>query len=313
MLWWTRRKLQSTDSRSRAAAIGELIRSARIDRNTIAPLIGALDDGDTDVRAAALEATQALAGRQTDEARANGWNGEVFLTSELLQVILDLIEGDAEIAIRTKASESLERIAGAYWVLSQNSAALRGQVLAEVAPLIDALDGNSKKTARFAADTLDRLGWKPNSAAQRVQFAIARERWSEVAALDIDVIVSEYDRGAPAFRRTLLQALGGTRDARGHELLTRGAEDGDADVRAGAAFAIGTTEHPRSIELLSRLCADPDPQVRSTAIAAFGHEPTRDNPLAVAALIELLQQSLSDPAARALARCRIPDVAPWPS
>lgn len=299
MLWWARRKLQSTDSRSRAEAIGDLVRSARIDPDTIALLIGALDDGDAAVRAAALEATQVLAGRQTDEARAKAWSGEVFLTSELLQVVLDMVDADAELPVRGQARASLERITSAYWVLSQNAAALRSQVLAQVAPLVDALDSDSRETARFAADTLDRLGWKPDSAAQRVRFALARERWSEVAALDFDSIVAHYDRGAPALRRTLLQALGGTRDARGLALLTKAAEDADAEVRVGAAFAIGTTEHPQAIELLARLCADPSPQVRDTAIAAFGHEPTRDNPLALAALIELLHQSLSDPAARA--------------
>jgi HEAT repeat protein len=298
MLWWTRRKLQSTDSRSRAEGIGELVRSARIDRDTIALLIGALDDGDAAVRAAGLDATQVLTGRQTDEARANAWSGEVFLTSELLQVVLDMVDADAETPIRRQARETLERITGAYWVLSQNAAALRDQVLVEVAPLVDALDSDSSETARFAADTLDRLGWKPVSAAQRVQLALARERWSEVAALDFNTFMRHYERGAPALRRTLLQALGGTRDARGLELMTRAADDADAEVRVGTAYAIGTSEHPQAIELLARLCADSSPQVRDTAIAAFGHEPTRNNALALAALIDILHTSLSDPDAR---------------
>lgn len=59
-----------------------------------------------------------------------------------------------------------------------------------IAPLVEVLKGEfQSRTKRFAADTLEKLGWEPAENTDKAYLLIVKERWEELAELGLEYLI----------------------------------------------------------------------------------------------------------------------------
>src|SRR5262249_22081567 len=133
-----------------------------------------------------------------------------------------------------------------------------GSALA-IEPLLVLLVDKHDIVRSAAADALVRLGWEPNSDAERARLAGGTHCWGEAAVL------------GPAAVDALTLALG----------------DVLAEVRVAAASALGHTGQPAAVAPLVTAVADANRAVREASVDALA---TLANPEATEPLLRLLQR-----------------------
>ncbi len=154
-----------------------------------------------------------------DSARTLGRLNEAPALPALIRAL-----DDPDILVRTAAVEALGEI--------RDSRARP--------PLLRTLEKDCHQVQMEAAWALDRLGWKPESALQKVQYLIAKEQWNALVGM-----------GRPAI-----------------EPLIRALKEDHSGVRSGATEALKKIGVP-ALEALARECRSKDPVQQKAAVRAI--------------------------------------------
>jgi HEAT repeat protein len=298
MLWWTLRRLRSKnpEARRRAAASLRHRREAR----TVEPLLAALDDFSSEVRALValalgdigdVRAVESLiAALKTWDSRAR-WAAMEALAKFKERAVPALLTAldDPDPGFRRVAVELLGAIG--------DSRALE--------PLLTCLQDADYAVRRHAVRALEAWGWHPETAAQRVLMTIATGHLAPLVAegeAAVEPLITALTLDDAHVRSEAAWALGHIGDARAVEPLVTALADADHQVRLAAAEALGRFRDPRAVDPLLTVLREKGmaAQQRVTAIAALGMS---GDTRAVEALLDALhdrEPTVRDAASRAL-------------
>lgn len=216
--------------------------------------LAALFDGDPAVRILAI--------RGLDE----------YDREEYLDVLIGLLRGDAEPAVRGVAAEALGR-----FVISM-----------EFDLLTDAAADRLRDALR---DTVEDVTQDDHVRARALEAVGAHsEEW--VAEL----IVEMYESGSTPLRIATLRAMGRNASDSWLPVLIHHFDDDDADIRAAAAEAAGALLLEDAVAPLAMLARDRDAEVRAAAVRALGEI---QGEAATAVLTDLARSNDPDLAAQA--------------
>ncbi|MBI1923988.1 HEAT repeat domain-containing protein [Candidatus Poribacteria bacterium] len=141
--------------------------------------------------------------------------------------------------------------------------------------LISALKDTHQYVRRAAAEALDQLGWKPNTATitEQAFYYIAKDRWKEVVKLGCSalpaLITTLQDKNGEV-RRAAAGALGQIGNSQALPALTTALQDRNEHVRRAAAEALGQIGDPQAISSLIQVLHDRDVSVCCAAAGALG-------------------------------------------
>ena len=167
--------------------------------------------------------------------------------------------------------------------------------------LINALKDESVYVRRDAAEALEKLGWNPGGATEKIDYLIAKQKWGDLAEfgeLAVEPLLEAMENGSVVVQSAaaevlgkigepsvepLIQALkhegghyaaealGIIGDARVVELLIEGLrKETSWLMRRAAADALGKIGDARAVEPLIQALDDEDRNVRWEAVRALG-------------------------------------------
>ena len=259
--------LNDEDNYIRTKAAGALV---NIGESSVESLIKVMDDNDVNARGLAAKALGNIGDARAVEALVDALKYDyndgvrVFVAEALGKIndtraVAPLIQAlrDEDSYIRTKA-------AGALVNIGESS----------VESLIKVMDDNDVNVRMRAAETLDKLHWKPSTESNWALFLIAKQNWSQVEKLGKPVVaplidvLKDVDAGV---RKSAVIALGNIGDASILEPLIKALKDGDAGVRMNAVIALGKLGNTKALEALVDALKDEDAGVRKSAVIALGN------------------------------------------
>src|SRR6266545_6480532 len=227
MLWWTLRRLRSSnpDARWRAAAKLYKLRDAR----TVGALIAALSDFSSEVRTLAARAL-----------------GEIGLPRTVGPLMAALKDWNSD--VRLAAMEALVKLAGASveplltalmdqdGVVRRSAAEVLGKIkdARAVEPLLTRLADQSSDVRRHAARALEAMGWQPENPTHRALWAIAAGRFEAVVVAGVaavEPLVATLTIDDTTLRVGVARALGELGDARAIEPLAAALTELDDQVQ----------------------------------------------------------------------------------
>ena len=186
------------------------------DAKAVEPLIEALKDADDYIR--------------WNAAKALGELGDARAAAPLIDALKDKY-------VRRPAAEALGKIADA----------------SAVDPLIKALKNKDYHIQLTAADTLEKIGWKPENDIELAVYLIVKKKWEKLPSIGkpaVAPLINALKDGDYLVRRSASEALGKIGDARAVELLINALKDEDYLVRRNAAGALGNIGDARAVESL---------------------------------------------------------------
>jgi HEAT repeat protein len=265
------RSLQKEVPRNRAASAQAL---GHVDqREAIRVLIAALDDADAWVRYYAARSLGRLA------------------TPEALDRLSIAAKSDAATHVRIAAAEALAAIGEpeAAGVLSalldsserdlSNAAAIALGSIGHpdaLPPLISLLRSKDRDKRLSAVNAL--AGRSDHEVIRALEWIAALDKDPDVASASVERLAALASPESlasvvrltvqPALREACVVALSQI-DASKLEILARGLDHPQKDVRCAVVDALGRRKHPAAADVLSRALDDEDPSVRSAAVLAF--------------------------------------------
>lgn len=206
------------------------------DRQAVGEISGYLDDADPRVRLAATDAlgyigdpaiTPRLGKILTDPddqirasaVRALGYIGDPASVPSLVIAL-----GDEEYHVREMAQEALFEIG-----------------TPAIPDIVDALKSRFHEVREGAAESLDRLGWKPGTTNETAYYLMAQESWMDLARMG--------DEAIPPLSNAL--------------------DTTDDDLRMGVVLTLGKMEGAETIGLLARVLTDKNVMIRQKATMAL--------------------------------------------
>jgi len=215
---------QSYVRRCAAEALGKVR-----DERAVEPLVRALRDEDSWVRGAAAEALSRIGWRPRNPTERayhllgrQEWKELERLGEPAVEPLIRALNDDSE--SQRRAVETLVNI---------------GEPAAK--HLVEALRDERERVRRAAAEALERIGWRPESTAERVWYLAARKEWEKLA-----------EGGEPAVGP-----------------LTQLLRDREVYVREKAAITLGRIGDRRATKHLEEALRDEDSRVRKAAAEAL--------------------------------------------
>jgi HEAT repeat protein len=223
--------LEDPDPELRKAAI-RILPGARIP-HAASGLISRLGDPDAGVRLAVVHSLTLLGDEQAVEALVGALN-------------------DQDATVRCSAASSLGRIGDRHAVerlivaltgWHRDERAVVHQALVEIGPLaieplLGVLKDPDEEVRRSAAITLEKMGWKPKSEPDAVEYWTARRRWVELIELGaaaVPALLTCLDNPEPAIQQSAADALASLEDPGALPLLVDALQDPRPLARLSAA------------------------------------------------------------------------------
>ncbi len=256
---------------------GAAVALAGMGKRAVPPLCELLGDPDRLVRREAARSLARLKWKPVEPEEAadfyfltEDWRELVKLKNTALPVLIRGL-ADKDVRVRRESAQALGRLCSAQAVpvlakaLGDPDITVRiaaAEALGEIRdvraqkPLLRVLDTDCHQVRMEAAWALDRLGWKPESVLQRVQYLIAKEQWTTLAGMGRIAV------------EPLILAL----------------REDHSGVRAGATEALKKIGAP-ALEALTRACRSKDPVQQKAAARALlaikrmGEEEVRARPV----------------------------------
>lgn len=195
---------------------------------------------------------------------------------------------DAESEVRRAAEDALVKLGAA-------------SVDALAARLVDEDDEMRSRAARV----LEKLGWEPDSDAERARYAVARKSWDEalsIGAASVEPLILTAVSGTDwEARVSAVELLGTLGDPRAVEpLITIVTEETGGEVRKEAVIALAKLGDPRAVKALTVPLGADDEETRQVAAVALGKFVPSDKveSLAREATTSALIATLRDPESR---------------
>ncbi len=240
---------------------GAAIALAGMGKRAVPPLRELLSDPDRLVRREAARSLARLHWKPVEPEEAadfyfltEDWRELVKLKNTALPVLTGGL-AEKDVRVRRESAQALGRLGSAQAVPALAKALGDPDIMVRIAaaealgeirdaraqkPLLRVLDTDCHQVRMEAAWALDRLGWKPETGLQRVQYLIAKEQWTTLAGMGRVAI------------EPLILAL----------------REDHSGVRAGATEALKKIGTP-ALEGLSRACRSKDPIQQKAAARAL--------------------------------------------
>ena len=234
MLWWKYQQLRSSNLKTRLATIAELADSKEAD--SVAPLLFALKDENKEIRSAA-----ALALGQ-------------FKDKQIVEPLIKMLRDPMPLA-RATAAESLGRLEDA----------------AAIAPLVNLLRDTDPTVRARASRSLERLGWQPETEAERTWHIVATGNVNRVAELGsdgVDLLADMMRNGTPEKQLSAVKALSEIEDPRVPKLMLEALKKNNALLRLAALDYLERQGDPATYDAVERLLRDKESSLRAAAVSA---------------------------------------------
>ncbi len=234
MLWWKYQQLRSSNLKTRLATIAELADSQNMD--SVGPLLFALKDKEVEVRSAATLALGHLKDKQA--------------VAPLIQMLLDPAP-----LVRATAAEALSHL----------------QDPGAIPPLINLLRDADASVRSRASRSLERLGWQPESEAERTWHIVASGNMNRVAELGSDgvgLLADLMRKGPPEKQLSAVKALAEIEDPRVPRLILEALNNRNVLVRLAALDFVADAAVPDNYATVERLLKDKEPNIRAAAVGA---------------------------------------------
>jgi len=232
ILWWTYQQLRASNPKTRLAAIAKLVETPNAD--VIEPLLFALKDKEAEVRGAA--------------ALALGQVRDLRVLEPLLQQLRDPVA-----LVRATAADALGQLKDPRaidWLLNllqDADAVVRTKTLA----------------------SLQKLGWEPQTDAERTSQIVAKGNVRQVAELGsegIAPLIQIMREGSPEKQLAAVRALGETGDPAIIKPLLEALRKNDSMIRVAALEILEELADAAAFEPVERLLRDKEPTVRAAAV-----------------------------------------------
>lgn len=171
-------------------------------------LIGALKDVDAEVRVAAVDALRGIGGEQT--------------TAPVIAILKE---------IKQKEGAANEQIAA-----MKTLGVFGGEPAMEI--LAEMLESDIQAVRETAADTLDDLGWQPDTEERHAYYCIARSEWEQCAAIGAPAVEPLIKMPMACTNRTVIEVLGKIGDTRAVKPIQYRLESDNWEMRKTAALAL---------------------------------------------------------------------------
>lgn len=260
MLWWTLRRLKSSNVDTRRQAIKKLSESKN--QRMVAPLVAVLSDSDREMRRHAVE----LLSRVRWESEAPGMfvphmvvfpkRGERSgLEATAVEPLIAMLSDDD--------GEVRERVANMLGLIGDTRA---------VEPLVTVLSDHDGAVRRRGALALDMIGWEPQSDQHRALRAVALANWEEAMSLGtaaIEPLFIALRHGGWSARQYAVEALGVIGTVCAVEVLVTALADRDRGVRRRAVKALAMIGE-EAVEPLIHALSNTDQEVRRQVAEVLG-------------------------------------------
>ncbi|MCP4543059.1 MAG: response regulator [Chloroflexi bacterium] len=220
----------------------------------VKPLIVFLRDRDNDVRKAV--------------ARTLGQLGDTRAVEPLIAVLQDVKVA----SVGASAAEALGELGDSR----------------AVEPLIITMSDKFWEVRRAAAESLDRLGWKPKVNHTGAVYWIAKQNWNQcvrLGTLAVKPLITTLTDESKRVRMMSAEILGELGDARAVEPLTIALGDRSWQMRGSAALSLAKLGDSRAVESLISVLTSRDGDMCGVVVTALGKS---DDTRAVEALITAL-------------------------
>jgi HEAT repeat protein len=234
MLWWKYQQLRSGNMKTRLATIAQLAESKN--KDSVKPLLFALKDKLAEVRSAAMLAL-----------------GQ-FQDKQVVEPLIKML-GDPAPLVRSSAAE----------VLSQ----FKDPVA--IPPLVNLLRDPDATVRLRAAKSLDRLGWQPESEAERTMHLVAAGNLKNVTDLGsdaVELLAEMIRKGEPQKQLFAVKSLGEIEDARVPKLVLEALNIDNVLIRIAALDLVQQFADPTNFDMAEQLFKDREPNIRAAAIGA---------------------------------------------
>jgi HEAT repeat protein len=234
LLWWKYQQLRSSNMKTRLATIAELAAAKTAD--SIGPLLFALKDTKKEIRSAA-----ALALGQ-------------FQDKQVVGPLIKMLEDSTPLG-RATAAEALGQLKDP-----------------EAIPALVNLLRDADATVRTrASHSLEKLGWQPETDAERTWHIVATGNLNRVADLGsdgVEVLAEMMRNGPPEKQLSAVKALGDIEDPRVPKLMLEALKKSMVLVRLAALDYVQHHADPSTYEMVERLLKDKEPNIRAAAVGA---------------------------------------------
>lgn len=209
-----------------------------------------------------------------------GWKNDANKSfKEVLEWLYDLnIRKEAEnlVDMRYKVVEPLIRTlkVGDMHIRWEAAEAL-GNIGDEraIEPLIESLKDEYEVNRHFAANALDKIGWKPGDDIEEIYYLAAKSKWNDLLNLresSVDLFIKALKDKNMGLRSTAVSSLGYIKDAKAVSPLIEALKDESKYVRENAARALGDIGDKRAVEPLIDALKDECSFVQTLAARALG-------------------------------------------
>jgi len=238
------------------------------DTRAVEPLIAALKNSDKFARSAVVESL--------------GRIGDTRAIRPLVAALMDSSELVSETAVEALVRIGLPAVkplVEALYDSREDVHKIVAGVLVKIGPstidpLITAMDNSYPWIRKTAAETLDRLGWQPETDELRITYWIAKRQWSKCVEIGASAVIALipklHDIDWNVSRETAL-ALGQIGDSRAVMPLVIALKHNNEFVRSAAAKALGEIGNADAVTPLITALNDASASVRQSAAQALGH------------------------------------------
>jgi HEAT repeat protein len=261
-------------------------------KRAVEQFVPLLKDEDGTVRIAVMRSLGKIGGYKAEELLISEmYYGESKNKKEAINALGYICSAKAirtlhDFSLDTRQEESMKK--AAYFAYNNT-----GKRDCDTDKLVSALRDRDSEVRRIVALTLRRLGWKPGTDEEKLQFYIALQNQTKLAGLGepaVEPLIALLDEDM-LFKYNIIAALGSIGDKRAVEPLIPFLKDKDDAVRRYTAFALGKLKAVQVIDDIIAMLKEDNKAVKQSAIGAlkeFG------DPKAIQPLIDALDYDDAD-------------------
>jgi len=247
-----------SDDILREFSVNQIVKLGEI---AVEPLIALLDSSDSNIKISAMHALKKIGDiraiepliacfKDSNEKETinlvNAFEGypqhaRVPLLAALKSDDYNIRKGASKALWRIKWRPENEKERITFLIAAQKFKELKEIGKPTIKPITALLSDGSVKIRKNAADTLVKIGWKPSTQIEKINYYLAARKWSKLVKI-----------GKPAVKH-LIAALG----------------DETLEVRENSAISLGRIGDPRGIDPLYRMLNDKHSYLRKTSVEAL--------------------------------------------
>jgi len=236
-----------------------------IGAGAVSPLVEALEDKDGNVREGAAGALKKI---------GNPAIKPLVTVLESKNGVVRKEAADILIKLGWKPSNTKERVLFLIANQEWNDIAKTGTLV--IPYLKVTLKDEDSKIRKNAAETLEKIGWRPSTEEEKAYFLLANQKLEDLAKMEqlgTDLLIIALQDNDDDIRKKALRALGKKGDTRGLPPIVAALKDENPEIRFESAAALKKIGTEGSVKPLISVLEDESAKVReeaTEALAAIG-------------------------------------------